>query len=349
MKKIDLEILIDQRRVYSHLVFTTISLLALVYSSVTGNLRYSFSQQLGFFLLIFVYQETFIFLAGKLFRNLDTDTKNKKYLQRILSRFLIFYVSCFISALIIYIIFQYFTCWFAGQDLTKVIYNFTHFEFRTWFKSTITGLSIGAVIFVFIQWQDALIRERKLREENLIFLNETLKNQINPHFLFNSLNTLSSLISTRPETAERFIGKMSSIYRYILENSQKNKVPLLYELSFIEDYFDLHKVRDEEKITLTIHAHNGENYEILPVSLQILVENAIKHNIATRENPLHISIIIENERVVVKNNLQKMPVQFKSTQIGLKNLSERAKLITGKELIVEEDCNYFIVKVPLLL
>jgi LytS/YehU family sensor histidine kinase len=125
-------------------------------------------------------------------------------------------------------------------------------------------------------------------------------------------------------------------------------VPLLSELAFIEDYFDLHKVRDEEKISLIIEAPGAERFEILPVSLQILIENSIKHNIATREKPLVISITIENDHVVIKNNLQKMPVQFKSTQIGLKNLSERIKLITGKDLIIEEENSFFIVKLPLL-
>jgi two-component system LytT family sensor kinase len=210
-------------------------------------------------------------------------------------------------------------------------------------------LSFGAVIFVFIQWQDALKREQKLREEKLIFQNETLKNQVNPHFLFNSLNTLSSLIYSRPETAELFINRLSSIYRYILENSQKDRVPLQSELSFISDYFGLHKIRDEEKIMLNIEIEDSDGFEILPVSLQILLENAIKHNIATRENPLMISIYIENMHVIVKNNLQKKSVQLPSTKIGLKNLAERFRLMTGKTLEITETRTEFIVKAPLLL
>ena len=151
-----------------------------------------------------------------------------------------------------------------------------------------------------------LKREQKLREENLIFQNETLKNQVNPHFLFNSLNTISSLIHSQPEAAEKFINNLSSFYRYILENGQKDKVPLRSELDFLKEYFSMHEVRDEKKIFLNIDVMEPGNYEILPVSLQILLENAIKHNIATRENPLTISIYIEDQSIVVKNNLQKM-------------------------------------------
>jgi len=119
-------------------------------------------------------------------------------------------------------------------------------------------------------------------------------------------------------------------------------------LSFIRDYFFLHKIRDVEKIELQILVNDTDKFEILPVSLQILVENAIKHNKATREEPLRISIFIEGQQIVVKNNLQKMATQIRSTGIGLKNLAERVKLIFGRELIIEETNNYFVVKVPLL-
>lgn len=349
MKTIDLETIIDQRRLYTHIAFFLISLLIVVFSALTGNYSSSLRDQLEFVIMIFIYLEAFIFLARKIFRRLGPDTTSKEFLRNILSRFLIFYIACFFSALVIFIIFRYFNYWMNDLDITKVIYNFFHSEFNSWFKSTIKGLSFGAVIFLFVQWMDALKRERKLKEESLIFQNETLKNQVNPHFLFNSLNTVSSLISTKPEIAERFISRLSSIYRYILENSQKDKVPLQSELAFINDYFDLHKIRDEEKILLTINAPDAGSFGILPVSLQILIENAIKHNMATRENPLKISIFIENQQIIVKNNLQKMALQLKSTKIGLKNLAERVRLITGKMLIIEETNTDFIVKVPLLL
>jgi len=217
-----------------------------------------------------------------------------------------------------------------------------------WSKGTTLGFVFAIAFFIFIQWQSALKREQKLREENLIFQNETLKNQVNPHFLFNSLNTLSSLISTQPEIAENFTNRLSSIYRYILENISKDRVALEAELSFIKDYFFLHKIRDNEKIELEIKIDEPNKSEILPVSLQILVENAIKHNKATREEPLKIKIFMEGDMIIVKNNLQKMASKIKSTEVGLKNLSDRVKLASGKDLVIEETDNYFLVKVPLL-
>jgi len=162
------------------------------------------------------------------------------------------------------------------------------------------------------------------------------------------MNTLSALVGAQPEMAEKFIQKLSSIYRYILENGTRDKVPLKAELDFIRDYFFLHKIRDDGKIDLEVIVNESDKYEILPVSLQILVENAIKHNRATIGEPLHISVYIEGDNIVIKNNLQRMATQIKSTGIGLKNLSERVILISGKDIVTEEINNYFIVKVPLL-
>jgi sensor histidine kinase YesM len=107
-------------------------------------------------------------------------------------------------------------------------------------------------------------------------------------------------------------------------------------------------VRDEEKIKLSIDYSDADSYMILPVSLQILLENAIKHNIATRENPLEISIWFEDQYIAVKNNLQKKATQLKSTGIGLKNLAERVRLISGEDLIIEETNDHFLVKLPLI-
>jgi LytS/YehU family sensor histidine kinase len=248
----------------------------------------------------------------------------------------------------LYIILKFFMSLLSGGDPSKVIPEFFEDEIADWFRSTIKGLTLGAVIFVVLLWQTSLRREQKLKEENLIFQNETLKSQVNPHFLFNSLNTVSSLIHTNPEKAEQFINSLSSVYRYIIENAPKDKVPIQSELDLLNRYFDLHRVRDEEKIVLSIDYSDADDYRILPVSLQILLENAIKHNSATRENPLNISVFFEGEYIVVKNNLQKKASQLKSTGIGLKNLAERIRLISGKELIVEQDGSFFIVKIPLL-
>ena len=210
------------------------------------------------------------------------------------------------------------------------------------------GVSLSIPIAFYSKWQEMLKRTFELKEQNLIFQNETLKGQVNPHFLFNSLNTLSSLINTETDIANSFINKLSSIYRYILDNSTKVKVPLTNEIEFVRDYYYLHQIRNEGKIFMTIHVPDDSGFQIMPVSLQLLIENAIKHNMASLEKPLQIDVYIEGQHIVVKNNIQKMATQISSTKIGLKNLNERVRLITGKEIIVEESVSDFIVKIPLL-
>ncbi|MBN1924275.1 MAG: histidine kinase [Prolixibacteraceae bacterium] len=216
-------------------------------------------------------------------------------------------------------------------------------------KVTAIAMLLSSPIFLIQKWIQAVKNEFKLKEQNLIFQNETLKNQVNPHFLFNSLNTLSSLVNTEVETAGQFIGKLSVIYRYILDNGSKLKVSLKEEVDFIRDYFYLHQIRNEGKIFLNVEISEKDySFSILPVSLQLLIENAIKHNMATHNKPLIINIYIEGRNIVVKNNIQKMATRVLSTNIGLKNLSERAKLVTGNEIKISETESEFLVKVPLL-
>ena len=198
---------------------------------------------------------------------------------------------------------------------------------------------LGSIVFIYILWRKAIDREQKLKEENLIFRYETIKGQVNPHFLFNSLNTLSSLVRTNPDVAEEYINKLASIYRYILDNVQSNHVPLQVEIAFVNDYFSLHKIRDGEKIQLNIQLNDINKYKVLPISLQILIENAIKHNMATRESPLYISLQYEDGYIVVKNNLQKMVNLGRSSGNGLKNLQERIVLLSIIET-VEGSVNY---------
>ncbi len=348
MKNFTPEIFLDQRKLIPHIAFILMALVATLIVSFKKGFSGSLSDNLSFFLLILIQLEVFIFIAARIFKELNANITVKEFTRIVLHRFVIFIITCFFAALIIFLIFKYITAWIYGNDLNMVFHDFRIYEFKTWVISTAGGLSFGAIIFIIIQWQDALKREQKLKEQNLIFQNETLRNQVNPHFLFNSLNTISSLVQTQPDVAEKFINNLSLFYRYILENGQKDKVPLHAELDFIIGYYNLHKIRDEEKIILDVETIDANKFEILPVSLQILLENAIKHNIAARDNPLRISIYIEDQFIVVRNNLQKKATQLKSTKIGLKNLSERVKLVSGRDLVIEETINYFLVKLPLL-
>jgi hypothetical protein len=348
MKTQSFENIILKRNLKFHLMVVLLSAITVFIFSILRPDQFSQGGHLNMFFLLVIQLEVFLFIAGKIFFGFKPAASRKELTKSVLARFALFMILCFITALTINLISIVIRNLAEGKSVYEAITGFFRYSFPGWLKATFGGLLFGAAIFIFMQWQDALKREQKLREENLIFQNETLKNQVNPHFLFNSLNTLSALITVQPDLAEEFISRLSSIYRYILENCPKDRVTLKEELTFISDYFFLHKIRDDGKIGLSINIVDDSDFHILPVSLQILVENGIKHNRATREEPLNISIYIEDQQIVVKNNLQKMATQIKSTGIGLRNLGERVRLVTGKEIIIEETNGYFIVKIPLL-
>lgn len=347
MKRFTLERFLDQRKPFSHLLYILITAVVVIMVAIKNRGLMTFSDIISFFWLGLLQLEIFILVAKMIFKDLNANITGREFTRIILVRFVVFIALCFVAAFVLILVSELIFGYINGAETSIIISNFFNFEFSGWFRSTLGGLSFGAILFIVIQWQDAMKREQKLREENLVFQNETLKSQINPHFLFNSLNTVSSLIQSDPVKAELFITNLSSVYRYVLENGQKDMVPLQSELDLLNRYFDLHRVRDDEKISLTIDYTDAGVYRIIPVSLQILLENAIKHNSATRQNPLRINVFFEDQYVVVRNNLQKKATQLKSTGIGLRNLSERIKLVTGKTLIIEENDNYFTAKIPL--
>jgi LytS/YehU family sensor histidine kinase len=190
-------------------------------------------------------------------------------------------------------------------------------------------------------------KEQALHEENLKFRYQTLKSQVNPHFLFNSFNTLSELIYSDAKKADNYLQKLSGIYRHILENEEKDLIPLEDDLNFVQQYFSLQKERDDDKIFLSLDIKDTKGCKIMPVSLQLLVENALKHNSFSYEKPLQIKITKENDYIIVSNNIQRKNILGNSTRKGLQNLSDRVKLILNKELIVSENDDMFIVKLPL--
>ena len=177
-----------------------------------------------------------------------------------------------------------------------------------------------------------------------------LANELDPHFMFNSLTTLSHLISTDVQTAHMFNQKLAQVYKYILLNKDREIISLQNEIDFIEDYFFLLKLRHEEKLNLEVRINRTENYKnmVLPCSLQMLVENAIKHNEFSRNDPLQIRIQTNGSYIKVMNNVKPKTYIGRSTKVGLRNLSNRYKLVCNKDIIVEEYKNFFIVKLPLI-
>ena len=202
-----------------------------------------------------------------------------------------------------------------------------------------------------LELTEANTRLIELQKANLQSQFEVLKQQVNPHFLFNSLNVLVSLIKVDPDLAESFTEKLSKVYRYVLENKEKDIVPLSTELDFINSYIYLLNIRFAGKIFVeTDTSEARSDMMILPMALQILIENAIKHNTFSKANPLHIKIsLAKNGFITVSNNMQTRETQIKSTGVGLTNILNRYKLISDKEPVFERTGTEFIARIPLLL
>lgn len=200
------------------------------------------------------------------------------------------------------------------------------------------------------KWKETAIEAETLKKESVRAQLEGLKNQISPHFLFNSLNTLASIIPEDSDLSVQFVEKLSQVYRYVLQYGEKEKVTLQEELEFIEAYLFLQQIRFGNNIHFDVKLSIEEKQQnLLPLSLQLLVENAIKHNIVTTKKPLTISLELENkEMLVVKNNLQEKNVYEKSTGVGLKNIQDRYLLIANKSVSIEKGSTEFTVKIPLI-
>lgn len=192
----------------------------------------------------------------------------------------------------------------------------------------------------------ALIKEK---ETALQFQLNSLKLQINPHFLFNNFSTLSELIESEPATASDFLSHLSKVYRHIVRNLNVNLIDLHDELKFIDSYFYLMKLRHGDGIKVNIDdSLRTSGYKIPPASLQLLVENAIKHNAFSAEQPLIIDIRAEKDYLVVRNLKQPLERPAESTGVGQSNIASRYSLLSSKEIRIEDSDHFYSVSVPLL-
>jgi len=200
-------------------------------------------------------------------------------------------------------------------------------------------------------WKSALIQEQDLKQALLKAEFENLKSQVNPHFLFNSLNILSALIPEDPKNAVGMVERMSKVFRYNLQNSDRNSIELASELKVVEAYLFIHKMRfgDNLQYQLNIAADKLPQL-IVTQGLLTLVENALKHNECSSENPLLIEVFDEKNGVVVRNNYQPKSRQFvESNNIGLANLKTRHGLLTAEEVSIVQDNQHFTVKIPFIV
>ena len=268
--------------------------------------------------------------------------------KNILPSFLLFVLLTLVVSLSLVSIGVYAFYLIKGLDTTNFLTQLFQVELSGAIRQFSIWILLGSAFFFYIIWRKAIEREQKLREENLKYKYQNLKSQVNPHFLFNSLNTLSEIVYEDAKIADKYIQKLSGIYRYILENEEIDLVPLNKEIEFVKQYFDIQKVRDNNKILLEIDCQDADEFKVVPVSLQILVENALKHNSRSEKSALKIRIERMNDVIVVSNNIQRKNILENELKTGLLNLKERVRLILDKNLILEEDNNRFIVKLPII-
>jgi LytS/YehU family sensor histidine kinase len=203
---------------------------------------------------------------------------------------------------------------------------------------------------IFKNIHQASLQAEKMQKEIAQAQFDTLKNQVNPHFLFNSLNVLTSLIPLDPDMAEKFTEQLSKAYRYVLEHKADDMVPLKTELDFIYAYLFLIDIRFKDKLKLNINLPAHRLHWLLPpLTLQLLIENAIKHNVLSKKSPLQIDIFVdEDDYLCVTNNLQVRDDKMVSTGVGLRNISNRYGYLTNKPTHFGVEGKHYVTKIPLL-
>jgi two-component system LytT family sensor kinase len=275
-------------------------------------------------------------------------SKKYSWLQNPLKTLIVAIFTSFAYSFLAFILINYF--WlivFLGKS-TSVFWSFTSHTYGYLMASFLfVSIVIHAITF-YKKWKLSVINQEKLRRERLALQFDTLKNQVNPHFLFNSLNVLTSLIYNDPDKAIAAIDQLMKVYQYVLNQKDKELVPLCEEITFVENYIFMQKIRFDENLIVKIHVPQSEPGLIIPLSLQMLVENAIKHNVISADKPLCIEVSSENDYLIIKNSLQKKQVIKNSSKIGLTNIKARYEYLTNKLFIVEEINNMFVVKLPLL-
>jgi two-component system, LytTR family, sensor kinase len=295
---------------------------------------------------------TIIITSGVIFEgNLRIDTwLNKKYSWLVLPKKRV--IIQFLLALI-YTMFLLYILMFVLHFLKSGKYEIINPKMRQVFiPATFVTISILAIDIgyqFFKAWKQSLIEVEKYKTESAKAQLQNLKNQLNPHFLFNNLSVLSSLVYKNQDKAVDFINELSKVYRYILENKNAELVSLQEELEFLEHYIYLLKIRFGENIIFDIRIDETQNSFLPPMCLQILVENTIQHNETSQANTLKIAIFTENNRLIVSNPTQPRSDKTESSQTGIKNMRFRYQFFTDDKIEIMHDKKTFSVSLPLII
>lgn len=299
------------------------------------------------FIYVMIYGLSLYYANGFVFEFFDKLFVKDRFSKK---RLLLGSLSSFLVTIIVIFLVRIFISVVIQQE--SVVEFLKKEEPGDYIVSMVITLIVTLSLYLFHFYKT--FKEQQLKEQQVIAGTasakfESLKNQIDPHFLFNSLNVLSSLIEENPDNAQKFTTSLSKIYRYVLEQKDKELVSVEEELSFAKTYMNLLKMRFENSITFELPT-GIENTEakVVPLSLQLLLENTIKHNIVSEQKPLHITIYIENNYLIVENNLQKKEVLQDRKGVGLQNIVNRYALISERKVLIESNESSFKVKIPIL-
>lgn len=262
-------------------------------------------------------------------------------------------ISQFLGCMLVTILIRYANIWFYDQTL---FWGYL-FPPEGYLYSIFVGLLYVIIVagiyeglYYFHKWKQLFSETEALKRENLQSQLDALKTQINPHFLFNNLSSLSSLIMEDQEKAVGFVDELASVYRYLLQANERNLISLKSELDFLKDYFHLLKTRFGEGVCMTVDIQEYYlSYLLPPLTLQLLLENAVKHNTVQAGKPLHIRIYTDDDdNLVVANNLQKKNSAVLSHKLGLHNIISKYHLMHRKPVQVEDKGSIFQVTLPLI-
>ncbi|WP_317169045.1 2TM domain-containing protein [Poritiphilus flavus] len=238
---------------------------------------------------------------------------------------------------------------FEGYDWDTFIANERAIYYVIALLITVVISVIFHAVYFYRSLQDKKVKEQKIIAGTASAKFDALKNQLDPHFLFNSLNVLTSLIDEDPDQAQKFTTSLSKVYRYVLEQKNKDLVSVDEELQFARTYVRLLKMRFEDSIVFEIPDQcSNPEAKIVPLSLQLLLENAVKHNVVTTARPLHIKVSEHDGMLRVSNNLQEKQVVKKSSGVGLQNIQQRYSILTDRRVTINKNGTDFSVDLPML-
>ena len=319
----------------------------------TNNIIYEDRISLRFMLYCSAYGAPFIIMAGMFNQYLVRWCNKQKWMLKNPNHTTVIQLTFSIFIAITFTIFAFFLFDPNQHERFIDIYKETYFQI-----SIIADILVNCFILMLAKYIDQaeVIKRHKqhiheIQSEIMRVKYQQLRAQVNPHFLFNSLNILTSLINSNPYKATEFTKKLASIYRYLLSNDKQEVVLFSEELKFSQQYAQILNIRYGDGIKINIpHVTDVSvsSMRIIPTAIQVLIENACKHNVISTSNPLTINIVIDNNKVIVTNNLAPRPIPADSTGLGIKGLKEKYQIIANKEIeIIETDTTYS-VSIPLM-